>query len=136
MQMEVSHRLVRFITASNWVILAAAVSLGLLAQLETHVVLGVACGGLIIAVNFHLLKKTLFRSFQPDVVSLKGRALLGITLMKYYIRFAVSGGIIYLLISRHIVHPLGLLAGLSVIVASMFIATMLELKRLIFKEAV
>jgi hypothetical protein len=48
----------------------------------------------------------------------------------------ISGGIIFLLISKHIVHPLGLLAGLSVVVASMFLATVLELMRLFFKEAV
>ncbi|THB75873.1 MAG: ATP synthase subunit I [Desulfobacteraceae bacterium] len=134
--MEVSHRIVRFVTRSNWVILILGLLLASMISLPLDYTLGILFGGVIVALNFHLLKKTLFRSFQPDVVTMKGRSLMGITLMKYYIRFTVSGGVIYLLITNHIVHPLGLVAGLSVIVASMFIATMLELTRLFFKEAV
>ncbi len=134
--MEDSGRIIRFITLSNWIILVVITLLAQTLNAPAEFVLGILSGGIIVSVNFQLLKRTLSRSFRPEVVLLKGQSLLGITLIKYYIRFAVSGGIIYLLISKHIVHPLGLLAGLSVIVASMFIATMLELTRLIFKEAV
>ena len=98
--------------------------------------LGIILGGLIVAINFHLLKNTLKNMFRPEVVSEQGRSLVGNVLVKYYIRFAISGMLIFLLISKHIVHPLGLLAGLSVVVASMFMATALELTRLFFKEAV
>ena len=93
-------------------------------------------GGLIVAINFHLLNHTLKKMFQPDVVKERGHSVVGNVLVKYYIRFAVSGAIIFLLISKHIVHPLGLLAGLSVVLASTFMATVLELSRLLFKEAV
>ena len=82
--------------------------------------------------NFTEYKKM----FDPRVVSEKGRSVIGNVMVKYYIRFAVSAGIIFLLISQHIVHPIGLLAGLSVVVASIFAATALELKRILFKEAV
>jgi hypothetical protein len=57
-------------------------------------------------------------------------------LVKYYIRFAVSGLIIFFLISGGHVHPLGLFVGLSVVVASIFLAALCEVKKLIFKEAV
>lgn len=134
--MDVSRRVVNFITKSNWFILIAGTLLAIINNISGEFVLGILFGGCIVAINFQLLKSTLFKSFRPDVVLQKGRSLLGITLIKYYLRFAVSGVIIYLLISKHIVHPLGLLAGLSVIVASMFVATMLEVTRLIFKEAV
>jgi hypothetical protein len=40
------------------------------------------------------------------------------------------------LISGHYVHPIGLFVGLSVVVASIILATMLELTKLIFKEAI
>ena len=43
---------------------------------------------------------------------------------------------LFLLISKNIVDPLGLIAGLSVVVVSFFAATALELTRLIIKEAV
>ncbi len=133
--MEDLQKIVVFVTKTNW-ILVFATSLVSLVAAPTEVSLGVLLGGLIVAINFQLLKKTVIHSFRPEVVAEKGRSLLGNVLVKYYIRFVISAGIIFLLISNHIVHPLGLLVGLSVVVASMFLATMRELTRLFFKEAV
>ncbi|MFW6241970.1 MAG: ATP synthase subunit I, partial [Thermodesulfobacteriota bacterium] len=59
-----------------------------------------------------------------------------VILAKYYVRFIVSGLIIYVLISRHWVHPLGLFVGLSVVVVSIMLATILEFRNLFLKEAV
>nr|NJM03006.1 ATP synthase subunit I [Desulfobacula sp.] len=133
--MQDVQKIVDFITTSNWLILLVAGSVGLMAA-PMEFALGIVLGGLIVVVNFHLLKKTLKTVFSPKTVSEKGRSVVGGTLIKYYIRFGISGFLIYWLISNHIVHPLGLLAGLSVVVASMFLATVLELTRLFFKEAV
>lgn len=133
--MQDLEKIVNFVTKSNWLLLIATSSLALMTT-PTKVSLGVLLGGLIVAINFQLLKKTVVNNFRPDVVSEKGGSFVGSILVKYYIRFVISGGLIFLLISNHIVHPLGLLAGLSVVVASMFLATMLELTRLFFKEAV
>ncbi len=96
--MEASQRVVDFITKSNWLILIAGSLLALMANISNEFVLGIICGGCIIAINFHLLKTTLFNSFKPEVVFEKSKSLLGITLFKYYIRFAISGVIIYLII--------------------------------------
>lgn len=128
-------KVVDFVTKSNWLLLAGA-SMVALATTSTSFYLGVFLGGLIVAVNFHLLKNTIKNTIRPEVVSEKGRSLVGNVLVKYYIRFGGSAVIIFLLISNHVVHPLGLLAGLSVVVASMFLATVLVLTRLLFKEAV
>jgi hypothetical protein len=128
-------KIVNFVTKTNWLLLMVSSSLAMMIA-PTKVSLGVLLGGLIVAINFQLLKKTVINNFNPDVVSEKGGSFVGNILVKYYIRFAISGGLIFLLISNHIVHPLGLLAGLSVVVASMFLATVLELTRLFFKEAV
>jgi hypothetical protein len=133
--MQDVQKIVDFITTSNWLILLFAGLIGLMTT-PTKFALGIVLGGLIAVINFHLLKKTLKTVFSPQIVSENGRSVVGGTLIKYYIRFGISGLIIYLLISKHIVHPLGLLAGLSVVVASMFLATVLELTRLFFKEAV
>ena len=133
--MEDIHKIVVFVTKTNWILVLATSLLSLMAA-PTEVSLGVLLGGLIVAINFQLLKKTIINSFRPEVVAEKGRSLVGNVLVKYYIRFAISAGIIFVLISNHIVHPLGLLAGLSVVVASMFLATIRELTRLFFKEAV
>ncbi len=92
---------------------------------------GIILGGLIVTVNFHLLYRTLKKAFTP------GRLLSpNIILAKYYIRFIVSGLIIFILISRHIVNPIGLFIGLSVVVVSIMLATLLEIKNLFLKEAV
>ena len=92
---------------------------------------GVIFGGLIVTVNFHLLSRTLKKAFAPPHI-----ASHHIILAKYYMRFVISGIIIFLLISLHLVNPLGLFVGLSVVVASMMLATLVEIKRLICKEAV
>jgi len=133
--MQDIQKIVIFVTRTNWILLVVA-SLVSLMTTPAKVYLGVLLGGLIVSINFYLLKKTIVNNFCPEVVSEKGTSLVGNVLVKYYIRFFISGGLIFLLISNHIVHPLGLLAGLSVVVASMFLATMLELTRLFFKEAV
>ncbi|MCP3875616.1 MAG: ATP synthase subunit I [Desulfobacteraceae bacterium] len=133
--MQDVQKLVDFITTSNWLILLVGGMIGL-AMTPVKFAMGIILGGLIVATNFHLLKRTLKKMFHPDTVSEKGRSIVGNVLAKYYIRFAISGGLIALLISKHIVHPVGLLAGLSVVVASVFLATALELKRIFFKEAI
>lgn len=119
----------------NWLLLVVS---GLVAVMTTPMsfYLGVMAGGLIVAVNFHLLKRTVTQTICPDQVSQKGRSLMGEVLVKYFIRFAVSGIVIFLLISNHMVHPLGLLAGLSLVVASVFLVTLFAVTRLLFKEAV
>jgi len=133
--MQDLHKIIDFIAASNWLILIIGGLTGLMLA-PAKVTLGIISGGLIVAVNFHLLKRTTKNMLNPEAVSKKGRSLVGNVLVKYYIRFAISGVLIFLLISKQIVHPIGLLAGLSVVVASVFLATMLEIKRLFFKEAV
>jgi hypothetical protein len=87
-------------------------------------------GGLIVTVNFHLLYRSLKEALTPPHVT-ETRVVLG----KYYLRFAVSGVIIFVLIADHFVHPLGLIIGLSVVVTSIFLATINEVRRIIFKEA-
>ena len=56
-------------------------------------------------------------------------------LAKYYLRFLVSGFVIFLLIAGGVVNPLGLVIGLSVVVMSIILATIREVKKIIFKEA-
>ncbi len=92
---------------------------------------GMIFGGLIVTVNFHLLAKTLNKALRPQRLASPNAILL-----KYYIRFIISGVIIFVLISQQVVNPIGLFVGLSVVVASITLATMVEVKKLFFKEAV
>lgn len=91
---------------------------------------GILFGGLLVTVNFHLLYRTLKKSFRPPHI-----ASVGSILAKYYIRFVLSGIIIFFLIFKQIVDPLGLFVGLSVVVASIMLASLCEFSKLIFKEA-
>ncbi|MBI9089040.1 MAG: ATP synthase subunit I [Desulfobacterium sp.] len=134
--MNIQQRMIRFITKSNWYIFCV---ITLLAFINTPkpFALGILCGGLIVTLNFHALEHTLKRTFKnSSQIVAAGDSILRSVIFKYYIRFILSGVMLFLLISRNIVDPLGLIAGLSVVVASFFAATTLELTRLIIKEAV
>jgi hypothetical protein len=84
-------------------------------------------GGLIVTTNFHLLYRSLREALTPPhQTSMRG------ALGKYYMRFIVSGVIIFMLIAGHVVNPLGLIIGLSVVVASIILATLNEIRLIIF----
>jgi hypothetical protein len=87
-------------------------------------------GGLIVSINFHLLSKTLKKAFAPPAIT----SISGV-LFKYYIRFVITAIIIYILMITHRVDPMGLIAGLSIVVASMIFAALNEVRQLITKEA-
>ena len=133
--MEITKRLVDFISKSNWFLFGILTLISLI-NTPFKFTLGVILGAIIATISFHLLKRTVDKAFEyPEKVAQMGRMILISVLVKYYIRFAISGFIIFLLIAGDIVNPLGLLAGLSVVVVSITIATIFELTRLIFKEA-
>lgn len=128
--MKIQERLLKFITRANWVLLLLSSILGLM-FLPLNFAKGIIFGGLIVTVNFHLLYRTLKKALTPPHLSSHN-----VILAKYYFRFFVSGLILFFLIKGGYVAPLGLFIGLSVVVASIMLATLLEVKKLIFKEAV
>ena len=127
--MNIQQRLLKFVTHSNWILFFIA-SITSLVLLPPDFAKGIIFGGLIVTINFHLLYRTLKKAFQPSRLSSHR-----VVLAKYYIRFLISGLIIFILISGHYVDPLGLFIGLSVVVASIMLATICELTKQIFKEA-
>lgn len=128
--MDIQKRLLKFVTRSNWV-LFTLFSLGGWWLATPGFARGVLFGGLLVTINFHLLARTLNKALTPPHLSSHNSILA-----KYYMRFIASGIIIFILIAGHFVNPLGLIVGLSVVVASIILATLLEVKNLIFKEAV
>jgi len=128
--MKIQQRLLKFITRANWVLLAAASAAGLFLT-SREFAWGIISGGLIVTVNFHLLYRTLKNALTPPYL-----ASHHVVLAKYYLRFMVSGAIIFVLISRQWVNPIGLFIGLSVVVVSIMLATVLEFKNLFLKEAI
>ncbi len=100
------------------------------AGLITGFALGVVCGGLLVTGNFHLAYRSLNRSFQG------GRPpAFPVVMAKHYLRFLVTGVIIFVLISNGIGSPLGLLLGLSVVVVSLLAASIVEARRMMREKS-
>jgi len=127
---EIQQRILTFVTRTNWILFVITSIAGFL-LLPFDFALGVFCGGLLVTTNFHLLARTLKRALTPPHLASHNAVIA-----KYFLRFTASGFIIFVLIAGHFVNPLGLIIGLSVVVSSIMLATLSELKKLIFKEAV
>ena len=128
--MVIEQRLIKFITITNWILFTIVSIAGYLIT-KPNFAKGIIFGGLIVTINFHMLYRTLKKAFRPPHL-----ASHNVILAKYYLRFIVSGFIIFVLISKHYVNPIGLFIGLSVVVASIMLATICEVKKLFFKEAI
>jgi len=127
---EIQKRILTFVTRSNWILFLAASVLGFV-LLPADFARGVLFGGLLVTLNFHLLAGTLRKALTPPHLSSHN-----LIIAKYYLRFIGSGFIIFVLIAGNYVNPLGLVVGLSVVVFSIMLATLCEITKLIFKEAV
>jgi hypothetical protein len=127
---EIQKRILTFVTRSNWILFLAASIIGFV-LLPADFARGVLFGGLLVTLNFHLLAGTLRKALTPPHLSSHN-----LVLAKYYLRFIGSGFIIFILIAGNYVNPLGLIIGLSVVVFSIMLATLCEITKLIFKEAV
>ncbi|MEW6672537.1 MAG: ATP synthase subunit I [Thermodesulfobacteriota bacterium] len=128
--MGIQQRILKFITCSNWILLLIA-SIAAASIAKFDFTLGIIAGGLIVTINFHLMYRTLQKTFnRPRIPSLKS------IIARHYVRFMLSAVLIFVLISKHVVDPGGLLIGLSVVVVSIKIAALYELKNIIFKEAI
>jgi len=128
--MDIQKRILTFVTRSNWALFLAASTVGFV-LLPADFAKGVLFGGLLVTVNFHLLAGTLRKALTPPHLSSHN-----LIIAKYFLRFIGSGFIIFVLIAGNYVNPVGLVIGLSVVVFSIMLATLCEITKLIFKEAV
>ncbi len=128
--MEIEQRILKIVTWTNWILFCITSAAGFV-LLPSDFARGILAGGLIVTVNFHLLARTLKKALSPPHL-----ASHNVILAKYYLRFIGSAFVIFVLIAGHYVNPLGLILGLSVVVISIMFATLCEIKKLIFKEAV
>lgn len=98
----------------NWVILFVLALISFI-FLSPACTLGIILGGLIIIANFNVLQHTILRGFFSE----GGLGAKKVSIIaKYYLRLAVTGAIIFILIGQKWVHPAGLAAGLSIVVVS------------------
>lgn len=113
----------------NWLLLLLLGSFGFV-FMPLSFSLGVLAGGLIVNLSFHSLQKILERSLNP--LKLGGKALF----IKYYLRLFVMGLLIYILISRHYINPIGLLVGLSVVALNLTFIGFTESIKILLKQGV
>jgi len=129
--------LIQRVDILNWVV---AVFFTVLAWIYYPVLIAksVLIGGLVANISFFYLKKDL-KDFLQGKLLHSGkvqRAKLKFYL-KYYARLIALALVLYILVSRQIVHPLGLLMGLSVVVISIGITMASVVRKFYFtaKEA-
>ncbi len=108
------EKIIEDIRTQNWIILGIMGVAGFF-FMSSIFTLGVIMGGLMIIANFNVLQRTVSRSFSRNG-SLEGNKMTIIA--KYYFRLAITGIIIYILITRGWVNPIGLAVGLSTVLIS------------------
>ena len=120
--------LLKKIEQFNWILLALLTG-GSLALFSWKFAMGVLVGGMLAIANFYLMKRSLLRALDPER---KGRTRF-IYLLKYYLRFAVLGIIIALLLIKGWLSPFGILLGLSIIVIGIALVGLDEARKSFFK---
>lgn len=108
------EKIYRDLKLRNWIILLVLSSISYF-FMNHSVTLGIILGGLIIMVNFRLFQNTIRKAFSPKGVMQR----INITLiLKFYFRLLALGIILYILITRMGIDPVGLAIGLSTVVIS------------------
>lgn len=125
------ERFMSRLRALNWVALVSLTG-GAMWAFGPKSALGVLVGGLLVIFNFRLLERALNKTL-GEMNPSKAR---NSHIVKLYLRLAVLGVCIYILISRKLVEPLGLLVGLSVVMLSVVFMALIEMRRISGKGAV
>jgi hypothetical protein len=101
----------------SWIVLLilASASHFILSPART---LGTITGGLLIIANFQVFQHTIRKAFSSDARLKSGKIAI---IAKYYLRLLFLGIIIYVLMGKGWVDPVGLAIGLSTVVISISI---------------
>lgn len=114
----------------NWIILGI-VSAASFIFLPLNFTLGVLAGGVISIANFYGLTRSLKKAFSN--VSGRTKSFL---MIRYYMRFILTGVVIYFLFTRTEISIFGLLIGLSLVVVNIIGSTLYELSKKNFRMMV
>jgi len=102
------------IRVTNWIVLLilSSASYFLLSPGQTF---GIIMGGLLIIANFKVFQRSIQKAFSPDGLLKKSKISI---IIRYYIRLLILAIIIFVLIEKRWVDPIGLVIGLSTVVIS------------------
>ena len=105
------HNILRML---NWLVLLCF-SLASYFSMSPYWTAGVILGGLVAIANFNVLQHTVRRAFSPEGIHQGARfSIVG----RYYLRLLALGVILYVLVTRGWIDPVGLAVGLSTVVLS------------------
>jgi hypothetical protein len=107
-------RLHKLLSTLHWIILLILACASAL-WMPSAFTGGVILGGIIAIANFHVLQHTIRSAFLPQGNMKRGKFSI---ILKYYLRLLALGVIIYVLLKKGFVHPVGLAVGISIIVFS------------------
>ncbi len=104
----------------NWIGLGVLLTLSLI-FMPLNFTLGVLLGGLLSIINYYWLYLSLRKVFR----NLTNKAKTAL-MVRYYIRFAVTGVVLYFVITGTPADVIGLLVGLSVVVMNIIVSAVIE----------
>ncbi|HED00071.1 MAG TPA: ATP synthase subunit I [Proteobacteria bacterium] len=126
-----STQLIKKIQVSSLVLCLILTIFGVI-FVSVNFALGILAGGIIASFNFYWLQTALRKIFDQQVIF----GHKAIYYAKYYLRLIIMGIFLYELIVNKMVHPLGLIIGLSVIVINIMVIAFTELWKIVrTKEA-
>jgi len=118
------------ITPFSWIVLAVLATFSFL-YLPADITAGVVAGGLLVSLNLLLFHRILSRALAPDSDVTPKKVL-----PKYYLRFLLTVFIVFILVSQHLVHGLGLILGLSTFILTIFAVLFSELGAVIYRKII
>jgi hypothetical protein len=108
----------------NWWILGALLA-GSALLCPTRFVVGVATGGILSVLGFHALEGVVFRILRLPAYKAKVRIVL-----YHYARLGILFATLAVLLAVQAVDPIGLVLGLSVVVFSLLLTMVLDLRKI------
>jgi hypothetical protein len=108
----------------NW-LLTSILGLAAWSSFSPEMAKAVLIGGIVAAGSFGWLKRDLTRLFSGTLSGVKGRFFI-----KYYARLAVLVGVLFWLVKFRQIHTLGILVGLSVVLLSVAVTMLGEVKKI------
>ena len=102
----------RTLRKTNWLILAFLTSCSCF-LLNPMLAVGVAVGGLVAIASFSAMQRTVRRAF---AIERKETRKKGLIIIKVFLRLFLLGAVLYILITKVEIDPVGLAIGLSTVV--------------------
>ncbi len=109
----------------NWGILGVCFILSLI-FLSYNFAFGILLGGLISIINFYWLSRNLVKLFRHLSDKSEPGKLKQYLLFWYYIRLAVTGLVLYFVITQVPVSVIGLVFGLSIVITGIVLTVIIE----------